>query len=48
MKKVTGFSISSEVIEHIDETRGLASRSAVVEDIIRKGLGLNSIKGSSK
>lgn len=40
MKKVTGFSISEDVIEKIDEKRGLAARSAVVEDILRKGLGL--------
>ncbi len=40
MKKATAFSISAEVIEKIDQERGLATRSAVVEDILRKGLGL--------
>lgn len=40
MKKVTGLSLSEDVIQKIDELRGLASRSAVVEDILKKELGL--------
>ncbi len=43
MKKVVGFSISEEVIERIDEYRGLAARSAVVEDMLRKELGLKKV-----
>lgn len=38
VKKVTAFSISEDVLEQIDQMRGLASRSAVVEDLLKKGL----------
>ncbi len=38
VKKVTAFSISEDVLEHIDQMRGLASRSAVVEDILKKNM----------
>lgn len=50
MKIVTGFSISEDIIKKIDEDRGLAGRSAVVEDILRKWLGMDSSerKGGSK
>ncbi len=40
MKKVIGFSLSEEVITRLDFSRGMVSRSAYVEDILRKELGL--------
>jgi metal-responsive CopG/Arc/MetJ family transcriptional regulator len=36
MKRIVTLSISDELIEKIDNMRGLASRSAVVENILRK------------
>ena len=38
MKKVTGFSLSEDVLQTVDERRGLASRSAYVEYLLNTAL----------
>lgn len=49
MKKVTAFSISEGILSRLDQERELASRSAVVEDILKKHFEHKdaSLKGST-
>lgn len=49
MKKVTAFSIGEDVLNHLDKERGLASRSAVVEYILKKHFKQNdaNLKGNT-
>jgi len=40
MKRRVTLSLEEDILERIDEEKGLASRSAYIEDILRKALKL--------
>ena len=43
MKRVTGMSLSEEVLEMVDSKRGFVPRSALIENILRERLGMEKL-----
>jgi metal-responsive CopG/Arc/MetJ family transcriptional regulator len=49
MQRCTGVSLGSDIVEELDRRRGLIPRSALINEILRKELGLKTkLNGDTK